>query len=254
VTAVEVMAFFVLGLALGWLGGLFGIGGGIFAIPILGLAFRLNQQQAQGTALVMIVPTVLIGAYQYWRRGGIDARIALLLAATAAPMTFLFARIAVALPSAPLRRDFALFLIAVAAYYAFRAYAESRTDRNDIRLPWQLTGLVGILGGILSGIFTVGGAVFSTPLLTIAFGMSQTVAQGLGLALVIPGLVIGLSVYGAAGDVHWPIGIALAAGSILTVSSGVAFAHRLPEPTLKYAFAAFMALAGLLLWVKAAAV
>jgi len=254
VTPVELLAFFVLGLALGWLGGLFGIGGGIFAIPILGLAFGLNQQQAQGTALVMIVPTVLIGAYQYWRRGGMNARIALLLAVTAAPMTFLFARIAVALPSAPLRRGFAVFLIAIAVYYAWRAYAESRTERNEITLPWPLTGLVGVLGGILSGIFTVGGAVFSTPLLTLAFGMSQTVAQGLGLALVIPGLVVGLIVYGAAGDVHLPIGLALAAGSVLTVSSGVAYAHRLPERTLKYAFAAFMALAGLLLWIKAAAV
>ena len=50
----------LLGAALGTLGGLFGIGGGLIAIPALGVLFGLDQQLAQGTALVMVVPNVVL--------------------------------------------------------------------------------------------------------------------------------------------------------------------------------------------------
>jgi len=247
----ELLLFFALGLALGWLGGLFGIGGGLIAISILGLAFGLDQQHAQGTSLVMVVPTVLIGVYQYWRRGGMDWRIVTTMAVTACFSTYMFARIAVALPSAPLRRGFAVFLLMLAVYYAWRAYADTRGSRKPIVLPWPWTAVVGLMGGAFSGLFTVGAAVFAVPVLTLAFGIPQTVAQGMGLALVIPGLLIGLIVYGAAGDIHWPIGLALAAGSISTVSLGVAYAHRLPESALKLSFSALLLLTAALLWLRA---
>jgi uncharacterized membrane protein YfcA len=248
----EYLVFLAIGLLLGLLGGLFGIGGGLIAIAILGLAFGMDQQHAQGTSLVMIVPTVLIGLYQYWRRGGMDGRIVALMALTAAASTYVFARIAVTLPSAPLRRGYALFLVALAIYYMWRAYADWRggAERKAIVLPWPLTGIVGLFGGALSGLFTVGGAVFSVPALTLAFGMTQTVAQGMGLALVVPGLIFGLVVYGRAGDIHWPIGLALAAGSVCTVSFGVVLAHRLPETALKAGFGLLLLATAALLWLR----
>ncbi|HBC02344.1 MAG TPA: hypothetical protein DC032_17700, partial [Pseudomonas sp.] len=58
----------LLGLALGTLGGLFGIGGGLIAIPVLGVLFGLDQQLAQGTALVMVVPNVLLAIWRYHQR------------------------------------------------------------------------------------------------------------------------------------------------------------------------------------------
>jgi uncharacterized membrane protein YfcA len=250
VAPLDLLLFFALGLVLGWLGGLFGIGGGIIAISILGVFFGLDQQHAQGTSLVMVVPTVLIGLYQYWRRGGMDWRIVTTMALTAGLATYLFARIAVALPSAPLRRGFVIFLLVLAVYYAWRTYADSRRTRAPIALPWPWTGVVGLVGGAMSGLFTVGGAVFATPALTLAFGLPQTVAQGVGLALVVPGLLIGLVVYGAAGDIHWPIGLALAAGSIITVSFGVALAHRLSESALKLSFSALLLVTAVLLWLR----
>ncbi|MBV8082884.1 MAG: sulfite exporter TauE/SafE family protein [Candidatus Eremiobacteraeota bacterium] len=251
----EIILFIILGALLGWLGGLFGIGGGLIAISILGIAFGMDQQHAQGTSLVMVVPTVLIGLYHYWRRGGMDARVIALMALTAGAMTYFFARLAVALPSTPLRRAFAVFLIVLALYYAWRGYSETRggESRKSVKpmLPWPFTGLIGLTGGALSGLFTVGGAVFSVPALTLLFGYAQTVAQGMGLALVLPSLLFGLVVYGGAGDIRWPVGLALAAGSVLTVSWGVSLAHRLPEAALKYGFSVVLLLTAGLLWLRA---
>ena len=42
----------------GLLGGLFGVGGGFLVIPLLGFFYGMDQQTAQGTALIMVVPNV----------------------------------------------------------------------------------------------------------------------------------------------------------------------------------------------------
>ena len=57
----ELLEMLGLGAALGFLGGLFGIGGGIIVIPLLVLGCGLDQAVAQGKALAMMVANLLIG-------------------------------------------------------------------------------------------------------------------------------------------------------------------------------------------------
>ena len=97
--------------------------------------------------------------------------------------------------------------------------------------------LVGIVGGSSMGLLGVGGGLVATPLFTGWFGQRQTVAQSLSLALVAPSSIIALLTYGAARRVDWAIGLPLAVGGLLTVSAGVALAHRLPERRMRAAFA-----------------
>ena len=77
---IEWLLYIALGAALGTMGGLFGIGGGLIAIPALGVLFGLDQQLAQGTALVMVVPNVLLALWRYHQRNRIELRHALPLA------------------------------------------------------------------------------------------------------------------------------------------------------------------------------
>lgn len=86
--AVRIFSAGALGAVSGLLGGLFGIGGGVIAIPLLGLLYGLHQQIAQGTVLVMVVPNVLFGFWGYRRRVGVDLRIATALALSAAISTY----------------------------------------------------------------------------------------------------------------------------------------------------------------------
>ena len=82
------LLIFGLGSALGAVGRLFGIGGGLIAIPALGLLYGMDQQLAQGTALVMIAPNVLIGFWQYRRRADIALRTAVVLGLSAVLATY----------------------------------------------------------------------------------------------------------------------------------------------------------------------
>jgi hypothetical protein len=46
--------------------------------------------------------------------------------------------------------------------------------------------LTGLVGGILSGLFGIGGGIVIIPILVLLFGMNQHLAQGTTLALFIP--------------------------------------------------------------------
>ena len=80
------------------------------------------------------------------------------------------------------------------------------------------------------------------------FGTTQTAAQGMALALVSPGAVVALCTFAYASHVNWIVGIPLAIGGIVSVSSGVALAHQLPERRLRLCFSlALIVLAGRLM-------
>jgi hypothetical protein len=242
----HLILYVVLGGVLGALGGLFGIGGGILAIPVLGLAFGLNQQHAQGTALVMVVPNVLVGLWGYARRGSVDRRVAVVLGACAVPFTYLGALYATRVAGPGLRYGFGAYAAVLALWFAYRTLSAAKnTPRATPRLAWGWTAVVGALGGILSGLFSVGGALFAVPFLSLFFAYSQTEAQGLSLALVAPGTIVGIVAYALAHDVDWGIGIPLAAGGTVCVRYGVALAHRLPEHRLRLLFCAMLAAASI---------
>ena len=240
----------VLGAGIGVLSGIVGIGGGLFIIPLLGIFFGLSQQQAQGTALVMVVPNVLLGLWRYARYRGFDPRGAQLLALLAPLSTYVGARVAMLAPSRALRVAFAAFLLALALFYGLRSRsAEIRVD-PDARIPPRVAVVLGLLGGFVSGVFGVGGSLLTVPLMTTLHAMAQATAQGMGLALVAPGTVVNLFVYGRAGNVDWVRGVALAVGGVATMPVGVAIAHRLSERALRAIFAVAAGISALGLFLR----
>lgn len=242
--------YLVLGVALGFVGGLLGIGGGLIGIPMLGLFFGYSEQLAQGTALVMIVPNVLLGLWNYLRKIGLDLRLAVTLAVTAVPFTYGAAHFATTLPSKPLRIAFGFFILYIALQMAYRVIVH-RPQSTRPPLPWPFGAIVGAIGGALSGLFSVGGAVFAVPMMSTFFGLSQVAAQGMGLALVAPGTVVSILTFAHAGDVRWIPGVALALGGLFSVPQGVNVAKRLPERVLRGLFVLLMLASSAGLFLKA---
>lgn len=237
---IEWLALVLLGGTLGGLGGLFGIGGGVIAIPLLGLVFGMPQQLAQGTAMVMVVPNVLLGLWRNYQLGVLNRRYAFTLAAGAVVVTYFAALLALHLDARRLRLAFALFVLAIAVYLGWRTLVKPQAGPKPARLGAAWLALVGAAGGSISGLFGVGGALLVPPVLVRFFGLRQAGAQSHALAMVAPGTVVGLLTYAAHGQVDWRFGLPLAIGGAVSVSHGVWLAHRLPEKSLRLLFCGFL--------------
>lgn len=219
-TLMQLFLDLCLGLLLGALGGLFGIGGGLLAIPALGLLFGLDQQLAQGTALVMVVPNVVLALWRYHQRNRIDWRYALLLGSSSFCLAWIGAALAVGLDAETMRRGFVGFLLALAAWNLTQIFLRPATGGSVPTQAWPWLGALGGGAGLVGGLFGVGGAVVATPVLTLVFGVSQVVAQGLSLALAAPSTTVALVTYGVHGQVEWLTGIPLAVGGLLAIGWG----------------------------------
>jgi uncharacterized membrane protein YfcA len=111
----------VLGLAAGVVAGLFGVGGGILFVPTLVL-LGLGQLEAEATSLLAILPTVAAGTLSQHRYGNVRWRAALTLGLGSLGGVAAGVAVAESLSEDVLRRLFAVFLLAVAAQLAWRAW------------------------------------------------------------------------------------------------------------------------------------
>nr|WP_218646595.1 sulfite exporter TauE/SafE family protein [Pseudomonas umsongensis] len=243
--------YLVFGAALGTLGGLFGIGGGLIAIPMLGVLFGLDQQIAQGTALVMVVPNVMLALWRYHQRNKIELRYALPLASMGFCFAWLGSIWAVGIDAQSMRIGFVAFLIALCAYNLVRMFFTSAAPSTQMNHSWPWLGVLGAASGTMGGLFGVGGAVVATPVLTSVFGTTQVVAQGLSLALALPSTGVTLVTYGVHHQVNWMIGVPLAIGGLMSISWGVKIAHSLPERLLRALFCGFLLCCAVMLVFKA---
>ena len=80
--SISTLIFLILiGLAAGLLSGFVGIGGGIVIIPLMMLLLGLDQHQAQGTSLAVMLPPIgILAAWNYHKSGFIEWRFALIIA------------------------------------------------------------------------------------------------------------------------------------------------------------------------------
>ncbi|MCK9800215.1 hypothetical protein BK634_04245 [Pseudomonas chlororaphis] len=247
---IELVMYLLLGAALGTVGGLFGIGGGLIAIPVLGVWFGLDQQIAQGTALVMVVPNVMLALWRYHQRNRIELRHALPLAVMGFTFAWLGSIWAVGIDAQLMRIGFVVFLVVLSAYNLVRMFVGNRPASAQMRYSWPWLGVLGAASGAMGGLFGVGGAVVATPVLTSIFGTTQVVAQGLSLALALPSTGVTLVTYGVHHQVDWSIGLPLAIGGLLSISWGVKVAHGMPERLLRGLFCGFLVLCAVMLAFK----
>ncbi|RMQ80131.1 hypothetical protein ALP99_02221 [Pseudomonas syringae pv. tomato] len=248
-SVIEVVMFVLLGAAMGTLGGLFGIGGGLVAIPALGVLFGLDQQLAQGTALLMVLPNVLLALWRYNQRNRILLRNALMLIIPSFIFAWLTSMLAVRIDPQSMRLGFVAFLVILTVFNVAQMYWRNTLASGRLRHEKYLW-LLGVGSGVTGGLFGVGGGVVATPILTSVFGATQVVAQGLALSLAAPSTGITLVTYALHDHVNWSMGIPLAIGGLASISWGVKLAHSLPERTLRLMFCVFLVLCAVILALK----
>ena len=114
-----------------------------------------------------------------------------------------------------------------------------------------LTLALGLAGGVLAGLFGVGGGIVFVPALTLGLGLAQLTAEATSLAAIIPVVAVGSYRQHRSGLVDWGSAAIIGLCSLVGVLAGAEIALRLPEQTLRRGFAAFLVLAAVQMALRA---
>lgn len=101
--------------------------------------------------------------------------------------------------------------------------------------------VMGIAAGMLSSIVGIGGGVLIVPSLVLIFAMSQKMAQGTSLAMLLPPIgIFALINYYKAGYVDFKVALTLCVGFVAGSYFGSKLALSLEDTTLKRIFGLFL--------------
>ena len=132
-TGLEIGLTVVAGIATGILSAIFGVGGGQIVIPFMLLVLGVSQHVAEGTSLVVIVPTALVGAWAHSRRGYVNGRAVMFVTVGGVVGAVAGALVANSLDPDLLRRIYAVFVLWVAWRFLKPRRAAASPDADPAR-------------------------------------------------------------------------------------------------------------------------
>lgn len=244
----------VVGLSLGLTGG----GGAIFAVPLLVYGLSVNPREAVAISLAAVGATSFVGFLHRWSLGEVEFRTGLLFALAGMVGAPVGTWIASRIPEAILLLAFAGLMVIVAVRLWQQAshpvlpptacptadQQDGPTCRRDATGVLILTSrcavlllIVGVLTGILSGLFGVGGGFVIVPALVLFSGMSIHRAVGTSLMVIALVSVSGVASQVWAGRAIEPIVTSLfVVGGIGGLFAGQRIGRRLSGPALQKVF------------------
>jgi uncharacterized membrane protein YfcA len=258
------LLYFAVGAFVGFLAGLFGVGGGLVIVPVLVFIFtgdlwdappipqNLIMHIAIGTALATIMVTSLSSMRAHHQHGGVLWSAVWQLTPGIVIGTLIGAVLVDQLPNGTLRIVFGIFELLVAAQIGLGVRA---TPHRQLPGWTGMTAMAFIIGGV-SAIVGIGGGTLTVPFLAWCnVGMRQAVATSAacGLPIAVAGTV-GFMVAGwneaqlpawSSGYIYWPAFAGIATASVLSAPFGARLAHTLPVAKLKRYFSIFLALLGI---------
>jgi len=100
---------------------------------------------------------------------------------------------------------------------------------------------LGIVAGMIGGMFGLGGGTVLIPAMVFIFGLTQHQAQGTSLAMMVPPIaLLAAWRYWKAGNVRWDIAALMCLGFFIGGLIGANFAHGFSETMLKRIFGVYL--------------
>jgi uncharacterized membrane protein YfcA len=246
-----VAAYVALGAAAGFLGGLFGIGGGFVLVPVLLMLYdaqhfpsETQMHLALGTAMAVIVFTSLSSTYKHHQHQGVIWRVVRDITPGILVGTAMGALLASAISSRVLGIVFALFVLLAATQILLDLQPKAVRA-----LPGRAgMTLAGTFTGWLSSVVAIGGGTIVVPFLVwcntplrLAIGTSAAIGFPIALGGTLGYIATGWGVQAlpgyTLGYVYLPALLWAASASIMTAPVGAKFAHSMNIHLLRRLFA-----------------
>ncbi len=238
--------------------GLTGAGGSIFAVPLLVYGLSVPAREAVGVSLLTVGCTSLVGFVQRAWRGMVEFPTGLLFAVAGMIGAPLGSRLADRISETVLLGLFAVLMLVIALRMWLKSGDSAallpilgdenagpacrRDSEGKLRLTSRcglLLGFVGLVVGVFSGMFGVGGGFIVVPALVMFSGLG--IQRAIGTSLLVVTLI---SAAGTASHLLAGRELSLATAGVFTVGSllgllvGSGLAERLAGQVLQRVFAA----------------
>ncbi len=105
--------------------------------------------------------------------------------------------------------------------------------------------LIGLVGGVASGLFGVGGGIIMVPGMALLLKTDFKVAVGTSLAVIVPTALTGVLKHHQLKQVDWMLAALLVPTAIVGGLLGPWLTTRLSSPELQRGFGVFLVLVGL---------
>lgn len=242
-----------IGFIAGIASGMFGIGGGLIIVPALILLAGFTQVQANGTSLaVLLLPVGLFAVWAYYRVKMIHIPTALWIAFGLMLGSIGGAQLALTMPAQMLKQIYGIFLLIMGWRFADpirmlkdqQAGTSAPSSENIISHPPITVPLavgLGMIAGIASGMFGIGGGAVIVPVLAGFLKYDQKSAIGTSLgALLLPVGLPGVILYAKAGQLVLSMALPVALGVLLGAIFGARITINLPTLTVKRLYGLFL--------------
>jgi uncharacterized protein len=253
-----ILAFAGSGFGAGLLSGVFGVGGGTLVVPLL-LMLGISIHHAVGMSLVYILFASASGSYKHYQQGNVHFRSAVIMSLAAFCTIFLGVKLGVALPAKTLSYMFSGLMLLVVGLFAYRIRLTENTPQSQVDASEASTtgtasstaakvGLIatGLIAGLFSSLFGVGGGFVMVPLLVIFAGFKIKQAAGTSLVSIFFIALVGIAQHYYFGSLKAALAaniipmIAMAGAGIVGAPLGAWCNQKLPASLLQKGFMLFI--------------
>ena len=259
-----VLAFLVLGGAVGFIAGLLGVGGGGILVPVLtsvlvyqGIPGNQVVHVALGTSMACIIVTSFSSARAHHKHKAVNWPIVWVMGIGCIVGTFAATFLAARIHATYLGLFFATFMF----YTAYKMLNNDVSKIETKKYAKAMAAIWSIFIGAISALVAIGGGSLIVPYLNRrGIRMSEAVgtSAAIGLAIAVAGstgyFLNGLGqatdVANTFGYVYLPAVAIISIASLLSAPIGAKVSHRLPVMQLKKLFALLLIVLGLkMAWV-----
>jgi uncharacterized membrane protein YfcA len=249
---ITTLVLLAIGIFSGVLGAIMGLGGGIFLVPILTLAYRLPMHIIIGTSLVGVIATSA-GVAAFAPRGrGADVSVALRLEMATTAGAIAGSVIAGWLNHHVLALLFACVLFFTSGYTFYKAkrkpdgpVAEQLFHREYKPSNWAMGFSGSGFAGMMSGLLGVGGGFIKVPVMYTFMGIPLGVATATSNFMVGITAAASVFIYYGRGDIHPLVAIPTALGVFVGAMLGVYVLPRLRASWVRMALIWMLLVMGL---------
>ena len=249
ISALEIFLLALLGVVVGTYGTLVGVGGGFLVVPLLLIIYKLPPAAAAATSLVVVLLNAASGSVTYVRRGRVDVRTGLLLAAATVPGAFFIGpELAERIPERAFKIGFGVFLLVMATLLFLRPERKPATvgvarrkglwtirrtfhDGSGTAIDYEFDVVLAVVlsfaVGILSSMLGIGGGIVHVPALIHFMGFPVHVATATSQFVLAFTAAAGVAKYASGGHVVWPLAAVVGAGVIVGAQVGARVSHRM---------------------------